>query len=58
MYKNKQNQILYVYVPNLCLYATDCFVYTCIFLFFCLISKYMYVFLLIVWKMNGMFDNF
>lgn len=56
MYKNKQNQILYVHVSNLCLYATDCFVYTCIFLFFCLISKYMYVFL--VWKMNGMFDNF
>lgn len=26
--------------------------------FFCLISKKMHVFLLIVWKIYGMFDNF
>lgn len=56
----KTNKIKYCMwmFQNLCLYATDCFVYTCIFLFCCLISKYMYVFLLIVWKMYGMFDNF
>lgn len=53
---NKIKYCMWMFQIYVCMQQTVLFIHVSF--FFCLISKYMYVFLLIVWKMYGMFDNF